>query len=283
MMNQGGAPLAAASEPIIWARIINCDDAAAMLRNNEQRKDGGRAFERHSFPTTAAEFDATLKEIGANGGKPSVYITSEYKTAIPGLSLRLPSNAHVDELNYLAARLSEITKHERGIFSAVMETGRHCDGMRGIINVTHNLNCFDVQPATNLSQYAEFLAEMNKDYVAEGFERLAMFKEPDMRELVAYIERLEQYFDAEAYARDLIAAEKGVFFPNGYLAEFGEYKEVYHDRRDIPAAYRLEPLNAERAPAERVSAMDRLAAAQETVSRTDAAKPSAPARHEPEL
>ncbi len=40
MKDQGGAPLAAASEPIIWARIINCDDAAAMFRNNEQRKDG---------------------------------------------------------------------------------------------------------------------------------------------------------------------------------------------------------------------------------------------------
>ncbi len=49
--------------------------------------------------------------------------------------------------------------------------------------------------------------------------RTRMFKEPDMRELVAYIGRLEQYFDAEAYARDLIAAEKGVFFPNGSDAD----------------------------------------------------------------
>ena len=99
MTDQSKEPVLAENKPIIWARIINCDDTAAMFRNNEQRKNGGHAFERHSFPTTAAEFDATLKEIGANGGKRQALVNA----ATTGSALTVRSFKAVIEGNLAAA------------------------------------------------------------------------------------------------------------------------------------------------------------------------------------
>jgi len=273
------------SAPII-ALIANAGDMAGMFSDIDRLRDGEYMRAWHSFPTTKEDLQATLKEIGLDGANAGDCVIIDYKTNISGLYDRLPFGADVDEINYLADRLlNEVRPHNIPIFEGVMQSGRHCDSLRDIINVTENLDCFDIQPAYSLEQYGEFLAEMGRDEYAGGIERLEKSHDPDMRDLAVYIGRLEQYFDETAYVRDVVKAENGQFIPCGYLTESGEFVELYNDKHDIPDNCRVSAFpNPEREPAARASVMDKLAAAKEVAGKVNADKSDRPPKsHDAEL
>lgn len=53
-------------------------------------------------------------------------------------------------------------------------------------------------------------------------------------------EDLKDYFDYEAYGRDVSINEGGHFAPGGYIVQTsGNFKEFYHDTKDIPAEHRV--------------------------------------------
>ena len=72
-----------------------------------------------------------------------------------------------------------------------------------------------------------------------AIEKLTESHDPDMRDLAEYITRLEKYFDVEAYAKDVINAENGVFTEQGYLTESDGFHEVYRGIQDIPDELRI--------------------------------------------
>ena len=235
------------------------------------------------FPTTKEAVQETLKAIGIDSITQKNFILDKFDTDIPGLLNKLPRGADMDEINMLASKLDVMTESELEVFCAVMLSCRHSGSVMDIINVTENLGLFDLQPAYSLDMYGEFLAIMGQDEYAWAIERLQNFSDPDMRDFAQYVLRLERHFDCESYAWEVIKAENGVFTGDGYLREDEGFKEIY---ATVPPEYRVSviPEPEARAPAERPSAMERLAAAKETVSRTEAANPTTPPKsHDVEL
>lgn len=210
----------------------------------------------HGFPTTKEELQSTLKTIGMeNSGE---IIARHYATEGGYLGNRLPdvlTPDNLDELNHLAVKLEGLNEPQLEVFKAVMQSGRNCGSIKDIINVTENLDCFDLQPATSAEQYGIFLAEMERDEYAGSIEKLEKFRDPDLRELVKYIERLEASVDAESYGRARAESENGVFTDQGCLTEYGTFKEVYRGPEDIPAAHRVFAL-PEKAPLIKVENAD---------------------------
>jgi len=190
----------------------------------------------------------------------------------------LPRFVDLDELNYLAAKMDGLTEYQQDIFRSVVEAGRHSESVKDLINITENLDCFDIQPTYTAHQYGEFLSIMGSDEFAGTIDKLANSQDPDMRELADYITRLEKYFDADAYGKDIVKAENGVFTEQGYLTESEGFREVYRGPQDIPAEYRLllAPDAADRKP----SLLGQIAAAKEQAA-DSAASPDAPEKKLP--
>jgi hypothetical protein len=149
--------------------------------------------------------------------------------------LRTGYGVHLDEINYLAAKIQTLNDSEREIFAAVLEAGRHTGSVPELINITENIGSFELQPAFSPKQYGEFLLEMGMDEHANAFART---QENDSG-FARYIEMLEDNFDAKACGRKTAAYENGSFTNLGYLTEQGEFQQIYRGPQDIPAEHRV--------------------------------------------
>ena len=254
------------------------------IANYEQWEKGELVNIWHPFPTTAQELQAVLTEIGAEADSNNEFFLSGCQSEIDDLRGYMPEFANLDELNYLANKLNDMTDEERQIFGAVIHAERYCESISQMIDITENLDLFDLQPAHTLREYTAFIKILSQDEQANGIEKLAKSADPDMRGLVAYIERLEKFVDYREYTREVVKSEKGAFTDYGYLTERAGFNTVY--ARSVPEQYRVVmPVALE--PEQRPSAMDRLSAAKDAVAKKDAENPtpvkSADVSHDTEL
>jgi hypothetical protein len=209
-----------------------------------------------SFPTTAEKFKSALAEIGVESARYMAYTFGKFDTCIPCLRNKLRRVADANEINLLASKLAVMPEDSMETFRAVILSGRHCGSLMDIVNITENIGLFYVQPAFSVKMYGEFLRDLGK---------------------------VDDLSDATAYARGVVKAENGVFTAAGYLTEESGFKRVH---KTVPPEYRVAalPEAKEKMPAERPSALDKLTAAKEAVSSTDAVKPAAPPKaRDPEL
>ena len=124
-----------------------------------------------------------------------------------------------DELNYLAAKLDDMDRSEYNQFLAAMEMGDHTGSIQDLINLTENLDCYDVYPDI------EDHDDLGRYYIDE----LDAMQVPD---------HLRNYIDYEAYGRDVALGEGGEFTEFGYVRD--TFYEVYDgDRENIPEKYRV--------------------------------------------
>jgi hypothetical protein len=145
----------------------------------------------------------------------------------------------LNELNYLAALISDMSEEERVTFSAIVLAGWHVGSMTEIINTAQNLDAFYHQPAYNARDYGEFLVDMLRDDTALSYLGLEKSQDEGDRDLAKFINRLENAVDYTRFGRLYAAEEKGVFTEAGYITEVGEYKESYRDPEDIPSEYHV--------------------------------------------
>ena len=152
----------------------------------------------------------------------------------------------LDELNFLAARIETIAaRGEYGgieIFSANIESGRNCERISEMINLTfdENLNCFDVYPVFSAEDYGDLLVNhFKQDEHAEEFNRLKNSDEPADRAFATHIEKLEKYIDKKAFGRATEKEENGVFTEQGYLFGGDGLQQIYRNSNDLPDEYRL--------------------------------------------
>lgn len=66
-----------------------------------------------SFPTTKEQVQAALRRIGVDGLRCQEIIILEYTIGIKGVARALGEHTHLDELNYLASRISELDPEVR--------------------------------------------------------------------------------------------------------------------------------------------------------------------------
>ena len=149
------------------------------------------------------------------------YFIISFDSDILGLYDYLGEYENIDELNHLAHLLKELSPSERETLEAVMDSGQHCGSVQDLINLTQNLDCYDLHPGVDNEEM------LGRLYV-EDMESLEV---PD---------NIKPYFDFEAYGRDISINENGHFAPGGYVTKVSDdFREVYHGPQDIPAEHRV--------------------------------------------
>lgn len=232
------------------------------------------------FPTTNDAMEYNLGRSGIEAEHLTGILYTVYETDIPKLELRLPRHPDLDELNYLAARIDGMSELDQLTFSATVEANLHCGSMTELINLTHNLDAFDLYPGSfSDKEFGGIMQEMHGTEHWEVMENLRTSDDPNLKAFAAYVERLESSVDLPRYGKLAREAEDGYLTYAGYLLPPEDaLHEVYSGKQDIPAEYRLTapPVEQEQKP----SLLGQLAAAKDqaadVASRLDAPEKKAP-------
>ena len=200
---------------------------AAFITNLGRYNEGELVGEWVKFPTTAEELKEVFKRIGIGQkddfGQPyEEWFITDYDCYVDGLYDKLGEYENLDELNYLASKLDEMSDSEYAQFQAGMEMGDHCGSLQEIINLTENLDCYEIYP--NIEDYDD----LGRYYI-------------DELEVMQIPEHLQNYIDYEAYGRDVAMDENGSFTDQGYVRDTGDRFCEYYDgeRGSIPDEYRV--------------------------------------------
>ena len=200
---------------------------AAFITNLGKYNEGELVGEWVKFPTTAEELKEVFKRIGIGQrddfGQPyEEWFITDYDCYVDGLYSKLGEYENLDELNYLASKLDEMSDSEYAQFQAGMEMGDHCGSLQEIINLTENLNCYEIYP--DIEDYDD----LGRYYIEE-------------LEVMQIPEHLQNYIDYEAYGRDVAMDENGSFTDQGYVRDTGDRFCEYYDgeRGSIPDEYRV--------------------------------------------
>ena len=200
---------------------------AAFITNLGKYNEGELVGEWVKFPTTAEELKEVFKRIGIGqkddfGNPYEEWFITDYDCYVDGLYDKLGEYENLDELNYLASKLDEMDQSDYAKFQAAMEIGDYTSSLQEIINLTENLDCYEIYP--NIEDYDD----LGRYYLEE----LEVSKVPA---------HLQNYIDYEAYGRDVALEENGTFTDQGYVWDTRETFHEYYDgeRGSIPDEYRV--------------------------------------------
>ena len=200
---------------------------AAFITNLGKYNEGSLVGEWVKFPTTAEEMQKVFERIGIGSkddfGQPyEEWFITDYDCYVDGLYDKLGKYENLDELNYLASKLDEMSQGEYEQLQAAMEIGDHSSDLQEIINLTENLDCYDIYPDIHDHD------DLGRYYI----------EELDAMQVPEY---LRNYIDYEAYGRDVALEEGGEFTDLGYVRDtessFHEYYDGEHG--SIPEEYRV--------------------------------------------
>ena len=193
----------------------------AYITNLGKYNEGELVGETLKFPTTTEEVQGLLKRIGVDGVRYEEFFITSFDGDVLGLYDYLTEYENLDELNHLACLLSELDKSDLEKFEAAVASGEHTSGAGDLINLAENLDCYD------------FYIGVSDD------ETLGRIYAEDM-EMIDIPENLRDYFDYEAYGRDMRINEDGSFVKGGFFLPNGsQFIEYYHGREDIPAEHKV--------------------------------------------
>lgn len=104
----------------------------AYITNLGKYAEGQLVDETLKFPTTAEEVQSLLKRIGVDGIRyEEIFITS-FDGDVLGLHEHLGEYESIDELNYLAALLSEMDQSDIEKFEAVIDAGEYTGSVKDL-------------------------------------------------------------------------------------------------------------------------------------------------------
>jgi len=134
-----------------------------------------------------------------------------------GTTVHFPTTTQ--ELQAALAKIGIDGKRYSEVFFTSL--GNHTRSVKDLINLTQNLDLY------------RFYPDISDD---EGLGRLYA----DELGTIDIPEHIQNYFDYEAYGRDVRINEGGVFAPGGYVSVVPEgFKEYYHGPQDIPPEHRI--------------------------------------------
>ena len=191
------------------------------MTNLGKYNEGELCGEYLKLPATREDVQSLLARVGVDGVLYEELFITDFETDIDGLIDCLGEFESIDELNYLAALLDDMQDYERETFEAALALGDDTGSVKDLINLAQNLDCYDFFPGVNGND------DLGRYLVEEcGCETIP--------------ERLENYFDYEAYGRDYSINEGGAFTDGGYITRgYGRSTEYYSGRDDIPDEYRI--------------------------------------------
>ncbi|MBQ8217353.1 MAG: antirestriction protein ArdA [Oscillospiraceae bacterium] len=196
-------------EPVLEAFVTN------LGRYNE----GFLIGEYLKLPATTEEVQTLLKSIGVDGIRYEEIFLTDYECHVSGLYDVLGEYESIDELNYLAGLIDEMDKWELEKFETAVCHGEHSGSVAELINLAQNLDCYEFYP--NISDRDD----LGRMYIGEY-------------NALSIPESIINYFDFEAYGRDVQMEEGGEFVNGGYIVDSGSsFMECYTGREDIPEEF----------------------------------------------
>lgn len=193
----------------------------AYITNLGKYAEGQLVGETLKFPATTEEVQSLLKNIGVDGVRYEEFFITAFDGDVMGLYDYLTEYENLDELNHLAHLISELDSDEIETLEAALNKGDHTSSVADIINLVHNLDCYELHPGVTDDE------TLGRIYVED-------------MEAIDVPEHLLNYFDYEAYGRDIRLNEDGHYAPGGYvLNNGGSFIEHYHGREDIPDEHKV--------------------------------------------
>ena len=193
----------------------------AYITNLGKYNEGRIVGETLKFPATTEEVQSLLKNIGVDGVRYEEFFITAFDGDVMGLYDYLTEYENLDELNHLAHLISELDSDEIETLEAVLNKGDHTSSVADIINLVHNLDCYDLHPGVTDDE------TLGRIYVED-------------MELLDVPDNVLPYFDFEAYGRDARINEGGHFAPGGYVFNNGgSFVERYHGMENIPPEHRI--------------------------------------------
>ena len=190
----------------------------AYITNLGKYNEGELVGETLKFPTTTEEVQGLLKRIGVDGVRYEEFFITSFDGDVLGLYDYLSEYENLDELNHLACLLSGLDQGDLEKFEADIDSGEHTSSVADLINLAQNLDCYTLFP------------DIESD---EDLGRYCM-------EDVDIPDALRDYFDYEAYGRDIRIEADGHFAPGGYVLNNDDnFIEYYHGIEDIPAEHKV--------------------------------------------
>lgn len=150
-----------------------------------------------SLPTDAETMKAVFERLGVDGSDTEQYQVSAFHSSLDGWSEALKPGESLDDLNYLAALLTQRSNEERDKFAAAAQYGDHAASAADLINLTHNLDCYWLYPTVhNSDDYGHYLID-------------------DLDEL-ELPDAAKRFFDYKSYGREAVKEDRGIFTDYGY-------------------------------------------------------------------
>lgn len=203
----------------------------AYITNLGKYNEGELVGEWVSFPTTEEELKKVFERIGIEPGAPDGYgghyeewFITDYDCYVPGLmeAAQLGEYENLDELNYLASKIMELDDCELDKFEAAMEVADETGSVKDIINLIDNPEKYEVFPGIENDE------DLGHYYIEE-------------LESIHLTEEVRNYFDYEAYGRDIAISEAGHYTSYGYVKDSQDpFREPYDgEPENIPDEYKV--------------------------------------------
>lgn len=202
-----------------------------FITNLGKYNEGNLVGEWVKFPTTEEELKKVFERIGIEPGAPDGYgghyeewFITDYDCYVPGLTevAQLGEYENLDELNYLASKLMELDDCELDRLEAAMEVADETGSVKDIINLIDNPEKYEVYPGI------------------ENDEDLGRYYADEMV-YIHLTDEVRDYFDYEAYGRDMAINDGGHYTSYGYVKDSQDpFKEYYNgEPENIPEEYRI--------------------------------------------
>lgn len=179
-----------------------------------------------TLPATPEKFQEAMRSIDAETIGKSCKIT-DFASDVPALDQLLAVNpdavinATLDELNYAAARIAELTPAQRRLLDAVSESTLRLRKLEQIIDFKENHEFFLLIPE------AKNAAELGRYYAYQSG-------------MVDMPEKWKAAIDLEKLGMIAVEVERGAFTAHGYVLPTGdEWTPHFEMNRNVPEAYRI--------------------------------------------
>ena len=201
----------------------------AFITNLGKYNEGTLVGEWVSFPATLEDIQKVFERVGIgtknkDGSIYEEWFITDYNCNVDGLAKNIDFGEYesLDELNYLASKISELNSYGLEKFQGALEAGDYTGSIKDVINLTDNLDKYEVYPDVKNCE------DLGIYYVDE----IGAVKVPD---------ELRYYIDYESYGRDIALEENGQFTEYGYVRDNGNSFEEYYDGtiESIPEKYRV--------------------------------------------
>lgn len=192
------------------------------IGNQGKYTEGGLAVYTLKLPATTEAVQAALSHIGVDGRRYEEIYIAQCETNVPGLASHIGEYESIDELNYLAALMEELSNAgELDKFEAAVALGEYTGSVKDLINLAQNLDCYELYPGvTNEEKLGYYMID-----------EMCALKIP---------EEIQGYFDYKAYGRDTFLNETSDFTDRGYICNNGgSFIEHYSGRDDLPEEHQI--------------------------------------------